>query len=184
YQTLKVTGVLVKADEFATLDLPLTSSVIQLKAVEVTAQDARNSESAVLSKRKKAAAASDAVSSEQIQKTADSNVAEVAARVTGISIVGDRYVYIRGLGERYNTTLLNGATLATPEPERRVVPLDLFPSDLVDNLVVQKAYTADLPGDFAGGGVDINTKEFPGKQSYSFSISSGYNSSTTGKEYL
>ena len=184
YQTLKVTDVVVKADELATLDLPLTPSVIQLKAVEVTAQEIRNTESAVLAKRKKAPAASDAVSSEQISRTADSNVAEVATRVTGVSIVGDKYVYIRGLGERYNTTLLNGATLATPEPERRVVPLDLFPSDLVDNLVVQKSYTVDLPGDFAGGGVDINTREFPGQRVYSFSVSSGYNSSTTGKEYL
>ena len=184
YQTLKVTGVVVKADEFVTLDLPVTPSVIQLKTVEVTAQEIRNSESAVLSKRKKAPAASDAVSAEEIQKTADSNVAEVATRVTGVSIVGDRYVYIRGLGERYNSTLLNGATMATPEPERRVVPLDLFPADLVDNLVVQKSYTPDMPGDFAGGAVDINTREFPGKRTYSFSISSGYNSSTTGKEYL
>jgi hypothetical protein len=184
YQMLKVTDVVVKQDELSTLDLTLTPQAIQLKAVEVTAQEVRNSESATLAKRKKAPAASDAISAEQISRTADGNVAEVATRVTGISIVGDRYVYIRGLGERYNTTMLNGATLATPEPERRVVPLDLFPSDLVDNLVVQKSYTPDLPGDFAGGGVDINTREFPGKRLFSFSASSGYNSATTGKDYL
>ena len=157
YQTLKVTDLVVKEGEYATLDLTLTPSVIQLKTVEVTAQEIRNSESANLARRRKSGSSSDGISAEQIKRTADSNVAEVATRITGVSIVGDRYVYIRGLGERYNTTLLNGATLATPEPERRVVPLDLFPADLVDNLVVQKTYTPDLPGDFAGGGVDINT---------------------------
>ncbi len=183
YQTLKVTDIEIKAGEFVTLDLALTPSAIQLETVEVTAQEVRNSEAAILSKRKKAVASSDGISAEQIKKTADGNAAEVATRVTGVSVVGDRYVYIRGLGERYNSTLLNGATIATPEPERRVVPLDLFPSDLVDNLVVQKAYTPDLPGEFAGGAVDINTREFPGKRSYSFSVTSGYNAGTTGQDY-
>lgn len=183
YQLTRISNVVVKDGEWTTLNLSLTPSAIQLKAVEVTAQEVRNAESAILSKRKKAMAASDGISAEQIRKSADGNVAEVATRVTGVSVVGDKYVYIRGLGERYNSTLLNGATIATPEPERRVVPLDLFPSDLVDNLVVQKAYTPDLPGEFAGGAVDINTREFPGKRTFSFSASTGYNSETTSKDF-
>lgn len=183
YHTLKVAGILVKENEFTTLDFTLTPSAVQLKTVEVTAQEVRTSEAAVLSQRKKAAASSDAISSEQIKRTSDGNAAEVATRVTGVSVIGDRYVNIRGLGERYNSTMLDGATIASPEPDRRVAPLDLFPSDLVDNLVVQKSYTPDLPGEFAGGAVNINTRQFPGERMYSFSVSTGYNTSTTGEAF-
>ncbi len=183
YQTLKVVGILVEEGEFTTLDFTLKPSAIEMEAVEVTAQEVRTSEAAVLAQRKKAPAASDGISSEQIKRTSDGNAAEVATRVTGVSVVGDRYVNIRGLGERYNSTLLDGATIASPEPDRRVAPLDLFPSDLVDNLVVQKSYTPDLPGEFAGGAVNINTREFPGERVFSFSASTGYNSSTTGEEF-
>ena len=91
---------------------------------------------------------------------------------------------MRGLGERYTTTSLNGARLPSPEPERKVVPLDLFPSALLQTITTSKTFTPDLPGDFAGAQVDIRTREFPARRSMSYSASVGYNAAATGKDLL
>lgn len=115
--------------------------------------------------------------------TGDGNAAEVLHRVTGLSVVDDKYVFVRGLGERYSSTQVNGATLSSPEANKRVVPLDLFPSSLLDNVVVQKTQTPDQAGDFGGGVVNVSTCDFPGRRVLEFSLSSGMNSSTTGKDF-
>ncbi|MFW6200111.1 MAG: TonB-dependent receptor domain-containing protein, partial [Gemmatimonadota bacterium] len=91
----------------------------------------------------------------------DSDAAEVARRMTGVTVSDGKYVYIRGLGERYSQTSLNGSSLPSPEPEKEVVPLDLFPSGFLESLQTQKSYTPDKPGDFSGGSVEITTKDFP-----------------------
>ena len=82
-------------------------------------------------------------------------------RVTGISIVGGRYVYVRGIGERYSNTLLNNVEIPSPEPNRRVVPMDIFPANLLESLQTVKTFSPDQPGNFAGGSVQVFTKDFP-----------------------
>lgn len=164
-------------------DFALTPEAAKLETVQVTAKIIRDSEAAILAKQRRAPAVSDAVSSEQIARTSDANAAEVLQRVTGLSVVGGRYVYVRGLGERYSATQINGATVGTPEPNKRVVPLDLFASGLLDNIVVQKTYTPDQPGEFGGGVVNLTTRDFPGHRITSFSISTGYNGATTGRDF-
>jgi TonB-dependent receptor len=166
-----------------TRDFALVPDAVQLPAVQVTAAIIRDNEAALLAKQRRAPAISDAVSSQQIARTTDANAAEVLQRITGLSVVGGRYVFVRGLGERYNTTQINGATIGTPEPNKRVVPLDLFASGLLDNIVVQKAYTPDQPGEFGGGVVNLCTRDFPGRRVTSFSVSSAYNARTTGKTF-
>ena len=113
---------------------------------------------AQLQTRQEASTVSDSVSSEDIRKSADSSASQVASRVVGATVVGDRFVYVRGLGERYSSTLLHGLPLPSPEPEQHAVPFDIFPAELLSSLSVIKTATPDLPADFAGGAVLITLK--------------------------
>lgn len=151
--------------------------------VVVTAKRMDNTAAALLSKRKKAAAAQDAISAEQISKSPDADASDAAKRVTGITVVDGKYVYVRGLGERYSSVQYNGSTVPSPNPEKRVIPLDIFPAALLDNLVVTKTYTVDLPAEFSGGLVQINPKDYPEEKELRISIGSGFNSVTTGKTF-
>lgn len=102
---------------------------------------------------------SNVVGQEQFQRSGDANIAEGLKRVSGLSTVGGKFVYVRGLGERYSTTLLNGAILPSPEPINRVVPLDLFPTAILDSVLVQKTYSAQFPSEFGGGVLQLRTKK-------------------------
>lgn len=184
YRTKRVTGIEVGADGAVTVDITLAPTPVQIETIEVSSFKIENSEASLLAHRKRAAAVSDGASAQQIAQTSDSDAAEVLQRVTGLSVVGGRYVYVRGLGERYSSTQVDGATIGTPEANKRVVPLDLFAAGLLDNVVVQKTYTPDKPGDFGGGVVNINTRDFPGERVWGLTVSSGYEASTTGKEFL
>ena len=104
--------------------------------------------------------------------------------VTGISIVGGRYVYVRGLGERYSNTLLNNVEIPSPEPNRRVVPMDIFPANLLESLQTVKTFSPDQPGNFAGGSVQVFTKDFPEALTMSLSMSTSFNTETTGETRL
>ena len=176
-------GIVVPAGETITLDVALTPTALTSERVEVKAKALKNTNASLLAKQRKAPAVSDAVSSEQMKKTSDSNAAEALQRVTGLSLVGGKYIFVRGLGERYSSTQINGAAVASPEANKKVLELDLIPSALLDNVVVQKTYTPDQPAEFGGGTVDINTQDFPTSKIFSLSIGSGMNSGTTGKGF-
>ena len=156
-----------------TVDLAMTPEGITEKEIMVTARTIKDTESAILASQKNAAAVSDAISAEQISKSTDSNAAEAMERVTGVSVVDGKYVFVRGMGERYSATQVNGSSVGTPEPNKRVVPLDLFPTGSLDNVVVQKTYTPDMEGEFGGGVVSVNTKTIPAKRMMTQSLSLG-----------
>lgn len=139
---------------------------------------------AMLAERKLAASVSDAISSEEIKKTVASDAAAALQKVTGVSIVENGYVYVRGLGERYSATMLNSAMIPTTEPEKRVVPLDMFPSSMIESVKIVKSYTPDLPGEFSGGLVQMSTVEFPAQAILRVSASVGANSRTTFGRFL
>ena len=120
--------------------------------------------------------------SSDIERTGDDNIAIALTRLTGLSLVRGKYVYVRGLGDRYSSASLNGLNLPSPEPLRRVVPLDLFPTSIIESSVVQKTYSADMPGEFGGGIIEINTKAVPLDRILEFSASAGYNSATSLKD--
>ena len=147
-----------------------------IAAVEATAQ-------ALLTERRQAPMVSDSISKEEIKQSVASNAAAAVEKVTGVSIVDDGYVYVRGLGERYSATMLNNAMLPTTDPERRVVPLDMFPSTLIDSIKVLKTYTPDLPGEFSGGLVQMQTVEFPRSRTLNVNVSNSFNSLTTFKPF-
>ena len=113
---------------------------------------------------------------EQISRAGDSNAATALRRVTGLTLVKDKFIYVRGLGERYSSTLLNGAMVPSPDPTRNVIPLDMFPAGIIESLVVQKAYSPELPAAFGGGNVNIRTAAIPLQTTFNASIGTGYNS--------
>ena len=110
----------------------------------------------------------------------DGDAAQAVQRVSGVTVQDGKYVFVRGLGERYTTTSLNGARIPSPEPERKVVPLDLFPSSLLQSITTSKTFTPDQPGDFSGAQVNIHTREVPTTPFVNWSASGGFNSSATG----
>lgn len=120
--------------------------------------------------------ASDVLGAETISRLGDSTVAAALRRVPGLSLVSDKFVYIRGLGERYSATSLNGAQIPSPDLTRNVIPLDVFPTSIVESLRVQKAWSPDLPANFGGGSVDIRTRGIPESFIASFEVGSGHNS--------
>ena len=119
---------------------------------------------------------------EDLIRQGDSDAANALARVTGLSIAEGRFVYVRGLGERYSAARLNGSPLPSPEPLQRVVPLDLFPTKILENVLVQKTYSVEYPGEFGGGIIDLRTLNIPNEPFFELSVSGSYNSETTGKD--
>ena len=176
YQAKTVTGIAVAGGAPSFQDIALEPEAVEAEGIRVviTAEEERGSVIGALAHQRRATNVVSGLSAEEISRSPDSNAADAVKRVTGTSIVGDKYVYVRGLGERYSTAQLDGVSLPTPEPEKRVLPLDIFPSSMVESLFTVKSYTADLPGDFAGGLVDIQTKDIPDQSFFSFSSGTGY----------
>lgn len=179
HRTRLVGGVTVVAGQAARVDVRLDPEALQQQEVVVEAKALTNTEGAQLHARRRAAAVGDAVSAEAVRNSPDRDVADVLKRVTGTSVVDNKFVYVRGLGERYSSTSIDGVRVTSPEPAKRVVPLDLIPANLLDNVLVQKTYTADRPGEFGGGDVQVETRAFPGQRVYGFSFSQGWNEGTT-----
>jgi len=121
------------------------------------------------------------LSSEQIARTGEGDIAGSLSRVTGLSVVGKGYVYVRGLGDRYSLALLNGSPLPSPEPLKRVVPLDLFPSSVIASSLVQKTYSANFPGEFGGGVINLTTKAAPRDGFFELKLGGSYDSESTGQ---
>ena len=119
------------------------------------------------------------LSSADIARTGDGNIAGALARVTGLSVVGNGFVYVRGLGDRYSLALLNGSPLPSPEPLKRVVPLDLFPTNIVSSSMVQKSYSPNYPGEFGGGVINLTTNAVPAESFLTVSGGIGANTETT-----
>jgi TonB-dependent receptor len=182
YNPTTVENVEVAAGETKRLELSLTPEAVGMEEVVVEASALENTEAALLKQRQKAASVSDAISAEAIGRSGAGDAADAMEKVTGASVVDGKYVYVRGLGDRYMTTQLNGASLPSADPDRNTVSLDLFPSGALDNIITSKSFTPDKPGSFAGGSVDISTKAFPERFTFSVSSSVGYNTEATGAD--
>ncbi len=159
----------------------ITLGVTELDVVQVTGRALNNTEASMLSLQKKSGSVSDGITSEAIKKSPDSNAGDVLKRVTGITLVGGKYVFVRGLGERYSNTVVNDMLVASPESERRVIPMDMFPAGLIKNIRVMKTATAEDPAEFSGGLVKVETKEYPDTLMVEGGAGLGYNSNTTQK---
>lgn len=166
------------------LAAPESPAVIEQEAGEieevVVLGRFRSASQQLLDERLNDDSVSDVLDADTISRLGDSTVASALRRVPGLSLVGGRFVYIRGLGERYSATSLNGARIPSPDLTRNVIPLDIFPTSTVQSLKVQKTWSPELPANFGGGSVDIRTKGVPDGFNASVEVGSGYNSNLGG----
>ena len=183
YMAEKVTELEIKGGENIKLDFILSTGTQDLDVVVVTATAKRNSAVNLLLLQQKSISIATGISSDQIKLSPDRNTSDVLKRVSGASVQDNKYVVIRGLSDRYNMALLNGLSLPSTEPDKRAFSFDIFPSNLLDNLVVYKSATPNLPGEFAGGVIQLNTKETPQETFANVSLSMGYNTQSTFKNY-
>ncbi|WP_439468072.1 TonB-dependent receptor domain-containing protein [Blastomonas fulva] len=121
------------------------------------------------------------LSEADIARTADGDIAGSLQRVTGLSVVGGRFVFVRGLGERYSLALMNGSPLTSPDPLRRTVPLDIFPTSVIASTTIQKSYSVDYPGEFGGGAINLTTKSVPRDPFFKIEVGTGGDTITTGE---
>lgn len=146
-----------------------------IEEVVTTGTRLQGSAAAVVEERKAQAFVADILGADQISRTGDSDAASALRRVTGLTLVDGKFIYIRGLGERYSSTQLNGAQVPSPDPTRNVIPLDMFPSSIIESLSVQKSYSADKPAHFGGGNVDIRTTSLPREEVFEVQVGTGWN---------
>lgn len=163
YEGRRIGNVEVKANQSTSLDVTLERDSRSIQEVVVEAKVDKRNEAALLQERKKAAVASDSVGAQEMARTPDANAGDAVKRVVSATVVDGKYVFLRGLGGRYATTLLNGTLMPSPEPDEPTVPLDLFPVALLSNLNVLKTYSSELPATFGGGALTIDTNTFPTK---------------------
>lgn len=184
YSTQLITGVVVGEGEVVRLDIAMQAESEFLDEIVVTAEAVQSGEAGLLAAQKKSVPVQDGISSEQISRTGDGNVGSAMKRVSGVSVVGGKDVYVRGLGNRYSNVQLNGAPVPSTNPNKKEAPVDILSSGIVDNILVQKTFTSDQFGEFSGGSVKIITKEFPDSKNLSISYSTEINSVSTFNEYL
>jgi len=160
FSTQSLSGVEVVGSESTEQRIEMVPAGRMMDAMRVVAPRIEGNTASLLEERKDTSAMVEVLGAEQMKKSGDSDAASALRRVTGLSLLDGKYIVVRGMGERYNTALMNGLPLPSPEPNRRVVPLDLFQADMLDSIVVQKTSSPDMPGEFGGGVVELRTRKF------------------------
>ena len=184
YNTKIVDGVVVNSGKSTTLNVAMEEQGKQIQEVVVTSSYKKESLGSLYTIQKNNITISDGISSDIIKKSPDRNTSEVLRRVSGASIQDNKFVVIRGLSDRYNVALINGSPLPSTEPDKRAFSFDIFPANLLDNMTITKAATPDLPGDFAGGVIQLNTKDFPEESFFNVNMGLSINSITKGRKFI
>ncbi|ALL04801.1 hypothetical protein AQ505_04465 [Pedobacter sp. PACM 27299] len=184
YLKQRITEVIVKSGEHTGLDISMKPDSKGLSEITITSSYKKASVASLYVQQKNAANLSDGISSEQISATPDKHLGETLKRITGVTTNENKKVIVRGIAERYNVSLLNGSPLPSTDVQERDFEFNLIPTNLVENVVVAKSATADMPYGFAGGLIQITTKSVPESNFLSFSAGSSFNSRTTGKDFL
>jgi len=183
YGTKILQGIKVKANETTLITIYLKESTIETVEVQVIADVSKNNENSLLNDQRASNSIGSGVSAELLAKTPDRNLSESFRRISGTSIRDGKFAMVRGLSERYNQGQLNGVSIPSTEPDRKAFALDLFPSNLMDRIVVSKTATPDQPGDFAGGLIKIQTLDIPYSNTFSVTLAGENHALTTGKSY-
>jgi len=184
YATTVIKDVAILPGAAIELSVSLTEEAYNLNEIVVSADELRSTESAIISQRKRSSSISDGISAEQIRRSPDATSGDALRRVTGLSIVENKFVIIRGITDRYNRTTIDGAAVTSTEAGKKSFSFDLLPANLLDNTSVIKSATPDLPGDFSGGLVQLNTLDFPAERTLKINLASSYNDLTTSKGFL
>jgi len=175
YNTQTIADVEVKPGEATILSVALAPATEEIEEVTVVAKQLTNSENAILGMQKRAEGIQDGISAIEMKKFGSSNAAESMVKVTGVSIVDGKDIFVRGLGDRYSSVQMDGQELPGTDPYKNSADLDLIPANLLDNIITSKTFTPDLPGTFTGGNVNIKTKAFPDRFTLNFGISVAMN---------
>lgn len=185
FSTKVVDEVVVVDKETTVLNVSMAElSGVLDEVVIKTVKAKTESVQSLLTMQKNSVRVSDGISAESIKRTPDKTASDVLKRISGASVQNNKFVIIRGLNDRYNTTYLNGAPMPSSEPDRKAFSFDIFPANMLDNLVIYKTASPDLSGEFTGGVVEVSTKSTSDKDFQSVSVGTGFNSITTGKEQL
>lgn len=192
YRTSSASDVVITAGQSTKVDFPLATApslatetpLIELETFTISAALLADSDIGLLSARQKSVNVSDAIGAESFSRLGVGDAAEAMSKITGASVIDGKYVVIRGLGDRYSNTLLNGVAIPSADPDRRAVQMDQFPTDALESIVTSKSFTPDQPGAFSGGSVNLKTKNFPDGFFATVGVSTAYNTNTTGKDIL
>jgi hypothetical protein len=181
YSTKAVEEVEVKANSDNNITIVLENKTLDEVVVRTSVR--RESTSALINFQKNNSSVSSGIAADFIRRTPDKNTGEILKRVSGASIQDNKFVVVRGLGDRYNTAFLNGAQLPSSEPDKKAFSFDVIPSSVVDNIVINKTATPDLTGEFAGGLIQVTTKDVPSKSFLSVGFTLGYNTESTFNDF-
>lgn len=183
YSPANLEGLVVPAGGTADASASLNPTGAVIDVLEIVAEAHQASEATQLLERKMASYVSDNIGAQMIKQSPDSSAAEVVTRLPAITVSSDDFIFIRGLGERYSSALLNGSRLPSTDPDKRVVSLDLFPAEFIESLSISKSYSPDLPGDFAGGLVDIRLKKYPEELTWGVGVSTSASTESTFQDF-
>lgn len=184
YKTARMTGVVVRDTQTTTIAVVLEEAAEQVDEVVVTAVRRSNSESAVNIDVRNSLQVVSGVSSQSIAKTQDRDAGEVVRRIPGISLLDDKFVIARGLAQRYNNVWVNNAAVPSSEADTRAFSFDIIPAGQIENILILKSPAPEIPADFTGGFIKINTKDMPDDHRISISYSTGINTSTHFSDFL
>lgn len=183
YTDKVLNNVEVKPNETLRIDVALQIDGLTTAEIIVETTVTLANEQAMLVEQKNSDKVQDGISEQQIKRAPDAAASDVLKRVTGVSIVNDKYVFVRGTSERYNNTTLNGVLMPSTDPDKKSFSFDLFPSNLLESVVISKTFTPDQPATYSGGLVQINTKDFPDDLTMNLDITSGFNDNTSTKSF-
>jgi TonB-dependent receptor len=183
YKTKVIEAFDLKSGESKELNIDLEKLVVQQKTITITKKINKESTTELIRMQKNSATVVDGINAESFKKTPDSKASDVLKRISGASVQDNKFVVIRGLSDRYNFALLNGAALPSSESDRKAFSFDIFPSNMLDNLLIMKTATPELPGEFAGGVIDINTTEPKETSFQNIQIGGACNTITTFKDF-
>jgi TonB-dependent receptor len=185
FESQKINEIEVKSGKETTLSLVMKQSKkSKLSDVVVTSSAKKENAAGLLQMQKNNASMTDGISAEQINKTPDVNAAQTLKRVSGVTIQNDKFVTIRGMSDRYNNVMINGSQLPSTEPNRRNFSFDIIPNALIDNIVVNKTASPDLPGEFTGGVVQISSKDVPTKNFIQVAVGTGFNTASQNETFV
>jgi TonB-dependent receptor len=183
YLPKQLTNIQYTGNDIPVLTIALDRNDKALEAVVVKGNVRKEAQASLYNMQRTSSSISDGISAELIRKSPDKNTGDVLKRVSGASVQDNKFVVIRGLSERYNASLLNNSVLPSTEADKKAFAFDIIPSSVIDNLVIYKSATPDLPGDFSGGAIKVSTKDYPARKISELTVSVGYNSMTTGKNF-
>jgi len=183
FTSKQIDEVEVKANDVTLLDITLDVASKTEASVVIKSSARKESTAALIAYQKNTPVVAQVISAEAIRRSPDKNTGEVLKRVPGLSIQDGKYLVVRGLADRYNQAMLNGVLMSSTEPDRKTFSFDIFPSSIIDNIIINKAFVPEMSGEWAGGLIQVNTNDVPSKNFADISIGTGFNTQTIGKDF-